>query len=95
MAGREHKAEQFVAKIVVHRRLDRFGGMAAVALGLVGDLDMLARLHLLAADAVDGASFGDGHQPGARIGGNAGFWPFGECDQQRILCQFLGKVSNP
>ena len=56
---------------------------------------MLALAHLVAPEGVDGAPFGDGHQPGARIGRNAGPRPFGEGDDQRVLRQLLGKVDIP
>ena len=59
------------------------------------DLLVLALAHLVAPEGVDGAPFGDGHQPGARIGRNAGPRPFGQGDDQRVLRQLLGKVDIP
>jgi hypothetical protein len=47
---------------------------------LVGGLLVLALAHPVAPEGVDGAAFGDGHQPGAPIGRDAGLRPFGEGD---------------
>ena len=64
-----------------------------LAVQLPRDLLVLALAHLVAADRVDGAAFGGGHQPGAGIGRNAGPGPFGQGDDQGILRQFLGKID--
>jgi hypothetical protein len=52
---------------------------------------LLALAHLVAPEGVDGAPFGDGHQPRSGIGRNAGPRPLGQGDDQRVLCQLLGK----
>ena len=93
MAGREDEAQQLVAKIVVHRRFDRFGRVAGRAIQLARDLLVLALAHPVATDGVDGAAFGGRHQPRAGIGRNAGPRPFGERDHQRVLRQFLCTVD--
>jgi hypothetical protein len=62
---------------------------------LVGGLLVLALAHLVAPEGVDGAAFGDGHQPGARISRDAGLRPFGEGDDQRVLRRIVGKVDIP
>ena len=56
---------------------------------------MLALAHLVAPEGVDGAPFGDGHQPGSRIVRNAGPRPLGQGDDQRVLRQLLGTIDIP
>ncbi len=63
------------------------------AVELPRDLLMLALAHPVAPEGVDGAAFGDRHQPGAGIGRDAEARPFGERDDQSVLRQFLGKVD--
>ncbi len=74
-------------------RFDRLGRAVERVVQLPRDLLVLALAHLVAPDRVDGAAFGDGHQPGAGIGRNAGPRPFGQGDDQRVLRQFLGQVD--
>jgi len=81
-----------VAEIVVHRGFDRVSGVGR-CLERVGDLVVLGGLHPVAPEGVDGAAFGEGHQPGAGFGGNAGLRPFGEGRGQRVLRQLLGEVD--
>ena len=59
------------------------------------DFLVLALAHLVAPEGVDGAPFGDGHQPGARIVRHAGPRPLGQGDDQRVLRQLLGKIDIP
>jgi hypothetical protein len=54
---------------------------------------VLARLHLVAPENVDGAAPGDGHQPCAGIGWHARPWPFGEGDNKRVLRQLLCTID--
>ena len=77
VAGREDEAQQLVAEIIVHGRFDRLGRAVARLVQRPRDLLVLALAHLVAPEGVDGAAFGDGHQPGARIGRDAGLRPFG------------------
>ena len=60
MAGDEHQAQQVVADVVVERGLARFVQFVVQAFELVGDLRMLARQQLLAAQVVDRAVLGGG-----------------------------------
>ena len=66
---------------------------AGVGLGLdiLRDRLMLARMHAVAAEQVDGAPFGRGHQPGAGPIGHAAAGPFGKRGDQGILGELLGQ----
>jgi hypothetical protein len=93
VTGGEDEPQELVAEIVVHGHVDRFGRAVGNAVQGPRDLPVFALAHLVATKGVDGAPFGGGHQPGARIGRNAG--PFGQGDDQRVLRRLLGKVDIP
>jgi hypothetical protein len=92
VARGEHQAQQVVADIVVERgvevgRLARAGGLQVMAQFLVLALDQLC-----AAQAVDGAVPGGGHQPGAGLVGDAGARPPLQGGNQGVLRQLLGET---
>ena len=51
---------------------------------------MLAFQARVAAEVIDGTMFGGGHQPCARIVGDARLRPLFECGDESVLCQVLG-----
>jgi hypothetical protein len=93
VAGCEDEAQQLVAKIIVHGHFDHLGRVLGLGIQLPRDLLVLARAQLVATDRVDGAAFGNRHQPSAGIGRNTGPGPFGQGDDQGVLRQFLCKVD--
>ena len=95
VAGREDEAQQLVAEIIVHGRFDRLGRVVARLGQRPRDLLVLALAHLAVPEGVQGAPFGDGHQPGSGIVRNAGPRPLGQGDDQRVLRQLLGTVDIP
>ena len=95
VAGHEDEAQQLVAEIIVHSRFDGVGRAVVRLVERPRDLLVLALAHLVAPEGIDRATFGDGHQPGARIGRNAGGRPLGQRDDQRVLRQLLGTIDIP
>jgi len=53
----------------------------------------LAPVHVRAAQAVDRAMLGRGHQPGAGVVGDAGLWPLFQRRDQRLLREVLGQAD--
>ena len=89
MAGNEDEAQKLIADIVVHGGFEVLDPGIALTLEVAADLLVLAREHPVAADAVDGAALGRGHQPGAGIVRDAGPRPFGQRDHAGILRQLF------
>ena len=89
MAGREHQAEQVVPDVVLvcdsEVRLPRLP-----RLDLASELLLLALEHLVAAQAVDAATLGGGHEPGARIVRDARLRPLLERGHEGLLREVLG-----
>ena len=83
------------AEVVVHGRFDRLDRAVGRFVQRPRDLLVLALAHFVAPKGVDGVPFGGGHQPGARIGWNAGPRPFGQGNHQRVLRQLLGEIDVP
>ena len=54
---------------------------------------MLAYEPLAAAQAIDRAMFGGGHEPGARVVRDTRLGPLFECGNERILRELLGKTD--
>ena len=85
------RRKQVVADIVVERRIGIGRKAFPVDLQLAADLLMLALQHLVAAQMIEGAPLGGGHQPGARVVGNALARPLLQRRNQRLLREFLGQ----
>jgi len=66
MAGREDEPQQVVVERIVHRG-GQVGSVVAAPLELAPELLRLAVVHAGAAQAVDRAVLGGGHEPGARV----------------------------
>jgi len=92
MAGDEYQPQQIVANIVIHGSSEvgdcifTLGEFAAENLVLAVD-------QCPSAEVVDGAMFRRGHQPGARILGDARFRPLLKSGNQCVLCEFLGNPN--
>ncbi len=102
MAGDEYQAEQVIADIVVessvefvHRGLTcpNFARTDLLNDAFATEFFVLAVKPLVAAEVVDGAIFGSGHQPGARIIGNARLRPLFQGGHQSILSQVFGHTD--
>ena len=91
MAGGEDQAQQVVADVVVERGIEVGRCAFAVDLELAAELLVLALHQLGAAQPVDGAVLGRGHQPGAGLVGDAGLRPLLERGDERVLRQLLGQ----
>ena len=93
MTGDEHQAKEIVADVVVDRRVEVRHGHLLPGLQLVPHLLMLALEHLAPAQQIDRPMLGRGHEPGARLVGNAGLGPLLQRGDQRILRQVLGDTD--
>jgi hypothetical protein len=88
MAGGEYQLEQIIADVIV-------GGGFRIAVGallhlkLVAERIELAPAHALVPGLVDGAILRRGHEPGARIVGDARTRPLLQGRHQRVLREFL------
>ncbi|GAA3115681.1 hypothetical protein GCM10020254_72950 [Streptomyces goshikiensis] len=91
MAGGEDQPEQVVVDVL---RPGRLRGRGDVLQG-AADLGELAGVGLLAANEVDGAVFGRGHEPGARFLRDARLWPLFEGGDQGVLRDLLGDSDVP
>jgi hypothetical protein len=86
MAGDEDEAEEVVAYGVVESGVE-------VGRGLFEGFEFAAELLVfavgdgVAAEHINGASFGGGGKPRGGIIGDAGFWPLFECGYQSPLCK--------
>ncbi len=90
MAGGEDQPQQFVADIVVERRI-RIGHGLLLLLQIAYQHLVLAREHVAAAQMIERAAFGGGHQPRAGLFRHAGSRPMFERRQQRFLRQVFGQ----
>ncbi len=93
MAGGEHQPQQVVADVVVERGVEVGHLRLAFRGQLVAELGVLAVDQLGAAEAVDRAVLGGGHQPGAGLVGDAGARPLLERGDERVLRQLLGHAD--
>src|SRR6266850_7778206 len=97
MAGDEHQAQQIVADVVVHA-LDQGGFVIRrrdllLELHLAGELFMLALEKLVAPEMIESAVLGGGHQPGARVVGDARPGPGLERGEESVLRELLGEAD--
>ena len=93
MAGGEDQPQQVVADGVVERVEQRFGLVRALVLEFAREFLVLALQQLAAAQPVDGAMLGGGHQPRARVVGHAGLGPAFERGDEGVLREFLGQAD--
>jgi len=93
MAGREDEAQAIVADVIVECGRELRLGMLLPGQELGTELLMLAVQQLAAAKLVDGAPLRGGHQPGARVVGNARLGPPLERGDQRVLRQVLRQAD--
>ena len=93
MTGGEHQPQQVVADVVVERSVEIGRHALSVDILLVAQLCVLAVDQLGAAEAVDGAMLGGGHEPGAGLVGNAGPRPLLERGDECVLRQLLGEAD--
>jgi hypothetical protein len=96
MAGGEHESQEVVANVIVKRGVEIFHrDLAGTDLASPDLLDdtlateffVLALNPRIAAEVINGAMLGGGHQPGARIVRDARLRPLLESGDQGILCQ--------
>ena len=102
MAGDEHQAQQVVANVVVKSCFEVFHlVLAGTDLAcpnflndvLATELFVLVFQQRVAAEVIDGAMFGSGHQPRARVVGDTRLRPLFECGDESVLCQVLGHAD--
>ena len=90
MAGGEDQPQQFVAELVVERRI-RIGHRLLFLLQVVQQHLVLAREQAAAAQIIERAAFGGCHQPRARLFRHAGDGPMFERRHQGFLRQVFGQ----
>ena len=93
MARGEHQPQQIVADVVVDRLVDVLQRRFLLGLELAAELFVLALRELAAAQPVDRAVLGGGHQPRARLVRNARLRPLLERGDQRVLRELLGQTD--
>jgi hypothetical protein len=91
MAGGEDQPQQVVVDLV-RRHLAELRRAGSGRLQVPADQRVLALQFAVAAEQVDGAPLGHGHQPGARIARDAGGGPLLQRGDDRVLGQFLGQA---
>src|ERR1017187_5640398 len=89
MAGDEDEAEQVVADGVVKRGVEVGRGLFE-GFEFAGELFVFARGDGVAAEEIDGASFGGCGKPRRGIIGDARLRPLFECGDQRFLREIFG-----
>jgi hypothetical protein len=92
MTRREDQPQQVVADVLVERRLELLHTRFLPLLELVSKLFVFAIDELAAAEVVDRAAFGDGHQPCAGISRDAGLGPLLERGDERVVREVFGKA---
>ena len=93
VAGREDQPQQVIAHIVIQRSLEIGHRVFLARLHLVADLLVFVIGQLVAAEMIDAAALGDGHQPRAGITRDAFLRPLLERGDERILRQILGQAD--
>ena len=94
MAGREHETQQVVADVVVEGRVEVRRGRAPARPRARGRAPRALRSSsLFAAEQVDRAMLGGGHEPGARVVRDARLRPLLERGDERILREILGETD--
>ena len=92
MAGDEDEAEEVIADGVVESGIE-------VGRGLFEGFEFAAELFVfalgdgVAAEEIDGATFGDGGEPCRGIIGDAGLRPLFECGDKRFLREVFGQAD--
>ncbi len=90
MARGEHEAQQVVADVVRKMGIHTWLRIREERLDLPRELRFLLRVELALAEAVERAMLRGGHEPGARVVGNAARGPGFERRHQRVLRELLG-----
>ena len=93
MAGHEHEAQQVVADVVVEGGIEIRRGPISFRLELAAELLVFSLDQLGPAQPVDRAMLRSGHEPGARVVGDARDRPPLERDDKRILRKLLGNTD--
>lgn len=94
MTGGEHQAQQVIADVVVERIVEiRHGRFLLPGGEFTAQLLVFAFEQFTAAQMVERAVFGGGHQPGARIVRDARLRPALEGGDQSVLREFLGEAD--
>ena len=91
VAGGEDQPQEVVADVVVHGGVEVRRERRPPGLQVAGELLVLALQPRAAAQLVDGAVLGRGHQPGARVARDAFRGPLLERRDQRVVRQVLGQ----
>src|SRR5207253_8842454 len=90
MARDEDQAQQVIAEIVVESRIQIWHG-PLLRTKLATKLLVLALEQSISAEVINRPMFRRGHQPGARVIGDARLRPLLERGDQSILCEIFGQ----
>ena len=92
MTGCEHQAKEVISDVIVDCRVEvRHGGLLP-HLELAAEFFMLTLEELIPAKVIDGAMFGSGHKPGARIVRQTRFRPLLERGNEGVLGEFFSQT---
>jgi hypothetical protein len=89
VAGDEDEAEEIVADSVVESGAEVGHGLFE-SFQLAGDLFVFALGNCVAAEEIDGATFGSCGEPRGRVIRNAGVWPLFQSSDERLLREVFG-----
>src|SRR2546426_7200119 len=90
MARDEDQAQQVIAEIVVESRIQIWHG-PLFRTKLATKLSVLALEQSISAEVINRPMFRRGHQPGARVIGDAQLRPLFERGDQSVLCEIFGQ----
>ena len=93
MAGGEDEAEDVVVDDLVEGVVHGFAELLLLVFELAGDFCVLVLEHAVAAEGVDGAALGCGHEPGGGLFGDAFFGPALEGGDEGVLGEFFGDAD--
>ncbi len=91
MTGREDQAKEVVSDVIIECSFEIRHGHLLTGLEFASELTMLKLEQFAAAQAIDSAMLRGGHQPGARIVGDAGGGPLLKSGDKSILREFFGE----
>jgi hypothetical protein len=93
MARYEHEAQEVVADVIVERGVEIRHSHLPLSFELATKLLVLALKPFVSAERVDRAVLSCGHEPSARIVGDARLRPLLERRDESVLREFLGKTN--
>jgi hypothetical protein len=93
MAGGEDEAQDVIVDDLVESSIECVGELLLLEFEIARDLSVFLLEHAAAAEVVDGAALGCGHEPGGGVVRDALLRPLLECGDKCVLSEFFSDAD--